>query len=234
MELKELNATKDKFFSIIAHDLKNPFTNLIGSSELLLSRSHLDQENIQKLHRIIHDTSKRGYTLLSNLLEWARSQTGTISFDPTPIFLAEEVKYCLGELKSALENKNQVLTLDIPEKIFIMADKNMIQTVLRNLIHNAVKFTRKDGHIHIKATENKDGITFSIEDDGIGICRKFKQIIPYRYQVFHNGHIPRNRNGTWFNSLQEFIERHGGCIWAQSQPDNGSRFSFFIPNKQNP
>ena len=139
--LHELNVTRDKFFSIIAHDLRNPFTNLMLLSELLQTElRHYTVEQIEKYIKTMYQASKQGYNLLENLLEWSRSQTGRIRFQPEQVHLREIVTETLYILKSSAHNKQITLLVEIPEHMYAFADRNMIKTIIRNVISNAVFF----------------------------------------------------------------------------------------------
>ena len=152
-KLKELIATKDKFFNIVAHDLKNPFTSLLGSSELLYDNiNQMTAENIRKLALILNDSAKGGYAILQNLLDWSRSQTGLIKFNPEKINLRIAIDENIDNLQLQVHNKEIILKSELEEDFFIIADKNMINTVLRNLLSNAVKYTFKNGTIIVSVS----------------------------------------------------------------------------------
>ncbi len=157
-QLKELNATKDKFFNIVAHDLKNPFTSLIGSSELLFRNiDKMDNEKIKTLALILNDASKNGYAILQNLLDWSRSQTGLLKFNPENINLRKLIDEHILNLEQISSNKEIKIHSEVKDDLFIYGDKNMIKTILRNLLSNAVKYSYRSGKVIVDCTVNDHG-----------------------------------------------------------------------------
>ncbi|MGB8491426.1 MAG: hybrid sensor histidine kinase/response regulator, partial [Bacteroidales bacterium] len=170
VRLRELNATKDKFFSIIAHDLKNPFTCLLGSTELLNDKiGQMDTDNIRSLVQILNDSAKSGYAILQNLLDWSRSQTGLISFMPEECDLKKLIDENIADLKLSSINKEIRLVSEVDEPLPVVADRNMINTVLRNLVGNAIKFTHRYGSVRVTATRDTNEVVVRVIDTGIGI-----------------------------------------------------------------
>ncbi|HOV15380.1 MAG TPA: PAS domain-containing protein, partial [Spirochaetota bacterium] len=173
-DLKELNATKDKFFSIIAHDLKTPFNALIGFSELLLSdyETFTDDEKL-KFIETISDTAKSSFQLLNNLLDWARSQSGKINYKKETINLKEIIDSVISIHKNVAKNKNIIIDNEIEDKIFAYADKNTIETVVRNLLSNAIKYSQKNSKVIVETIkpDNNDNnfVEICIEDKGVGM-----------------------------------------------------------------
>ena len=172
-ELDRLNRTKDKFFSIIAHDLRNPFNAIIGFCELMRNDFY-DMDNPQKLNvlELINVSSQTAYNLLENLLQWARTQTDKIHYNPENFDLSEIAKmvidlHCVIARKKGVKMRN-----DIPGKTNVYADKNMISTVLRNLVSNAIKYTNPNGEIVISVNHKPDTIEVNVIDDGIGMDRE--------------------------------------------------------------
>ena len=230
-KLMELIATKDKFFSIIAHDLKNPFNSLIGFSDLLLHYySSLDQEEIINYLGLIHKTSKQGYSLLENLLQWARSQTGNIELKPEFIDLNELFNDKLLLFMSLAEKKKIKLKAELGDNIYVYADINMVKGVLRNLISNAIKFTPEKGKITLSARGNGEFTTISVEDTGIGMAEKDKNKL-FRLDVHHTTIGTGKEKGTGLGLIlcKEFVEKNGGKIWVESEPEKGSTFHFTLP-----
>lgn len=172
-QLKELNATKDKFFNIVAHDLINPFTSLLGSSELLFQNiDQLDREKIKTLATILNDSARGGYSILQNLLDWSRSQTGMLKINPERINLRNLIDENILNLDQFSANKHIKMQSEIKEDMFLNADKNMIKTILRNLLSNAVKFTSRSGTVIINAIMNSDEVVISVKDNGTGISEE--------------------------------------------------------------
>ncbi|MDO9395809.1 MAG: HAMP domain-containing sensor histidine kinase, partial [Herbiconiux sp.] len=171
-ELNQLNAEKDKFFSIIAHDLKSPFNAIIGFSDLLVAQ--VGKNNLEKIKNyasIIQQSSHRAMELLMNLMEWSQSQTGRMNFSPQHFELAELIDETVLLLNDAALQKSITIRNNLPFITLVYADKPMISTVLRNLISNAIKFTKSGGNIVISASENQNELTVSVKDSGIGISK---------------------------------------------------------------
>lgn len=229
-ELKELNATKDKFFNIIAHDLKNPFANLIGASDLLNSNNY-DIDTNHRLGKIIKDSAIHGYNLLQNLLDWSRSQAGTISFYPQKIILKQLIIECWESVKTSAINKSQKFEIAVAEDITVIADVNMLSTILRNLLQNASKFTHNNGNIKISAIPQNNEVIISVEDSGIGISKEDITKL-FRIDVKFSRAGTNKENGTGLGLLlcREFIEKHNGKIWVKSIKGGGSKFFISIPS----
>ena len=230
-KLEEANNTKDKFFSIIAHDLKNPFNTLIGYSDVLKSdfREYGQDEIFQHLN-IIYDTSVNGYNLLENLLKWSQSQTDKISFEPKKINLYDVAQICVEDIENQSQFKDIDILNDIPENFHIIADENLLRTILRNLINNAVKFTHRNGMVSIGCKKDKDNIEVFVKDTGIGMNDKEKQSIFRIDKVCSKpGTNKEKGSGLGLILCKEFVEKHGGKIWVESEPEQGSIFKFTIP-----
>lgn len=230
-KLIELNATKDKFFNIVAHDLKNPFTSLLGSSELLFDNIHLmDTENIRKLAQILNDSAKSGYEILLNLLDWSRSQTGLIRINPERINLKRLIDENILNIKLLAANKKIELCYEAQEDINIFSDKNMINTVLRNLLSNAVKFTYSGGKVAINASVTGKMALVSVKDTGIGISGdNINKLFRLDTNYTRPGTDNEPGTGLGLKLSQEFVEKQGGEIWVISSVDSGSEFTFSIP-----
>jgi PAS domain S-box-containing protein len=234
-QLKELNATKDKFFNIVAHDLKNPFTSLLGSSELLFSNiDQMDHEKIKTLSLILNDSAKNGYAILQNLLDWSRSQTGLLKFNPEKINLKKLITENISNLQLLATNKAIDLYSEVKDDTYIFADKNMINTILRNLLSNSIKFTRRGGKVVVSAIINKVEVIISVKDSGIGIS---KENINKLFRIDIKYSLPGTDNeqgtGLGLKLSREFVEKQGGKIWVESVENRGSDFKFTIPLKQN-
>lgn len=230
--LKELNATKDKFFNIIAHDLKNPFTCLLGTTDLLNHRIHqMDSGDIMELVRIISDSAKSGYAILQNLLDWSRSQTGLITYNPEMINL----KRLIGENVSVLRESAATKEISISSRakdIQIIVDKNMINTVLRNLLSNAIKFTPKFGTIKVSAVMKSNEVVISVKDNGIGIPEEnIKDLFRIDSKYTRPGTNQEHGTGLGLKLSKEFVELLGGTISVESTVNKGSEFVFSIPLK---
>lgn len=233
--LKELNATKDKFFNIVAHDLKNPFTSLLGSSELLFeSINHLGKEKIKELAVILNNSAKSGYAILQNLLDWSRSQTGVLKMNREWIPLRTLIDENIHNQELFSSNKDVTIHSEINDHIQIYADKNMVSTILRNLISNALKFSYRSGVVIIKAKANKKEIEISVKDFGTGIP---EENIDKLFRIDTRYSVPGTENeqgtGLGLKLCREFVEKQGGRIWVESEINKGSEFTFTIPVKAN-
>jgi two-component system sensor histidine kinase/response regulator len=236
LHLTELIATKDKFFNIIAHDLKNPFTCLLGSTEILNDNiQQMDKEKIRKLVQILNDSAKSGYAILQNLLDWARTQTGLITYNPEKINLKKLIDENIHNQELSSTKKEINIISELHEDIFIYADKNMINTVLRNLLSNAIKFTHNFGTV-IVSTDVKEGeAVISVKDTGIGIPKvSINKLFRIDAKYTRPGTDKEQGTGLGLKVSKEFIEMNGGKIWVKSKVNKGSEFSFSIPVQKNP
>lgn len=237
MELQELNVAKDKLFSIIAHDLKNPFNAISGFSELILSGiNEYTIEQIESYIKIIHKSSANGYYLLENLLDWTRSQTGILKIRKENFELSRLVRENKEFYNEKALIKGIELSFDCDESFIVNADKNMVSTVLRNLVTNALKFTNQGGIVKILANEYKTSglekryVTITVKDTGIGIR---KAVLDKLFSLYES----HSTTGTDFEQgtglglilCKDFVEKNGGKIWAESVYDKGSSFHFTLP-----
>jgi two-component system, sensor histidine kinase and response regulator len=230
-ELKELNATKDKFFSIIAHDLKNPFNTLIGFSELLLTNlDNYDKAHISDFVNIINSTSKSAYTLLENLLDWSRAQTGRLKMEPTQIHLKDIIEENVSLLHAVSEKKGVSLINSVDKSKTAFADENMIKTVIRNLVSNALKYTPKGGTVQISSAERDGFLETTVSDTGIGISEENLEKL-FRIDVNFSLKGTEDETGTGLGLIlcKEFVEKNKGKISVKSTPGKGSEFSFLLP-----
>ncbi len=232
-ELKLLNATKDKFFSIIAHDLKNPFNSLLGFSDLLKSDfDSMEKEEMRSFINIIHDSSKHGFNLLENLLQWSRTNTGSIEYFPKKINVGELITSCISLYQNNADKKQIQIYNDVPDDLILYGDKEMLSTVFRNLISNAIKFTLKGGKVKIKMVKNSKRVVISVIDTGVGIP---EEKIPslFKIDVQHSTLGTGNEKGTGLGLIlcKEFVEKHGGQIKVESEWKNGSEFKVILPVK---
>ena len=233
IRLKELIATKDKFFNIIAHDLKNPFTSLLGASELLYDNiTQMSGENVKKLALILNDSAKGGYSILQNLLDWSRSQTGQLKFNPENVNLKTIIDENIDNLQLQVNNKEINLKSDQIDDLFITADKNMVNTVLRNLLSNAIKYTSNNGNIRVMVAQDKGKITLTVKDTGIGISKhKVDSLFQLENSLSLPGTAKEQGTGLGLKLCKEFTEKMGGKIWVESEVGKGSEFKFTIPIK---
>jgi PAS domain S-box-containing protein len=232
-ELKELNATKDKFFSIIAHDLRNPFNGMMALSMLLLKNfDEYETGQIKEIVDLINQSAERGVRLLENLLEWSRAQTGNIVYTPEIFDLAGLVDESISLLATVASKKKIKVHSSVPPDVQVYADKNMVFTVLRNLISNSIKFTFKDGEVDVKAdVENdKESVKVTVSDNGTGIMPEHQKLL---FKLGQNFSIKgtANESGTGLGLIicKEFVEKNGGKIWLKSEYEKGSDFIFTVP-----
>ncbi len=232
-QLRELNLTKDRFFSIIAHDLKSPFNSLVGFSELLMEDApNLDVKEIEYYAAVINNTANQTLLLLDNLLNWARMQQDRMEYVPKNHLLHEIADEVITLLAESYRQKSISLTNRIPENTIVRFDENMMKTTLRNLLSNAVKFTRSGGSVEITTKISDNEIIISVSDTGIGISREnIGKLFNIGSGFTTRG--TRNEKGTGLGLLlcKEFVEKHGGRIWVDSEEAKGSVFSFSLPLK---
>jgi PAS domain S-box-containing protein len=230
-ELLRLNAAKDKFFSIIAHDLKNPFSAIIGSSELLLSRvDKNDIQEIDKYAKIINQSSKKALDLLLNLMEWSQIQTGHMSYVPEYFDLKFLVEEAIELLSCNAEEKSIFIQNNIADRTMVFADKIMISIVLRNLISNALKYTNLKGLVQISSKKQERELIISINDNGVGIA---KELMDKLFQIdgviSTPGTLKEKGTGLGLILCQEYLEKNNGKIWVQSEVNEGTTFYFSLP-----
>ena len=231
-ELQKLNATKDKFFSIIAHDLKSPFNSIMGFSELLIEQvGEKNYTGVEKYCKIILNSSNRAMDLLMNLMDWSRSQTGRMEFSPEYFEIVDFLGEVLMMFEDIASQKSVIIVKDMPFKVAVFADRAMINTVIRNLISNAIKFTRPGGQIIITATEKHNEILVSVKDNGVGIPRDMIGRL-FRIDENYTTSGTNNERGTGLGLIlcKEFIEKHCGKIWVESVENKGSVFAFTLPS----
>lgn len=231
IELKQLNATKDKFFSIIAHDLKNPFNAIIGFSDLMLNNfKQLDEETLFKGLKTIESASTQAYKLLENLLIWSQNQTGRLPFNPEILNLSDLAFDSFTMIESTAIRKDIQISIQINKSIQVVADKNMIDTIFRNLLTNAIKFTPRGGKVKIKASQFDGEVQISVSDTGIGMsAEKQKTIFEIDKLTNTTGTEDEQGSGLGLILCKDFLSIHKGKIWVKSSPGKGSRFTFSLP-----
>ncbi|GAB4148307.1 MAG: PAS domain S-box protein [Ignavibacteriales bacterium] len=230
-ELKRINAEKDKFFSIIAHDLKNPFNSLLGLSEILIEDIEtLTKEEIVDFSSSIHSASRAIMQLLNNLLDWARIQTGRIKHEPENINMQELFDENIELLSQTAKNKKINLSSEINTSSVIFADRYMINCVVQNLITNAIKFTKEKDSITASVIESENSYTFSVKDTGIGIKPEDQSKL-FKIDAHHTTKGTNNEAGTGLGLIlcKELIEKNKGTIWVESEFGKGTTFFFSLP-----
>ena len=231
--LLELNASKDKFFSIISHGLKSPFNGILGITEMLVSDyDELTSDDIKEMVHVLRNSSVKVFDLLEGLLEWAQTQTGRMEYKFENIDFYETSSKTVNLLKTNAENKNILLENNVKESTHVFADKKATETVLRNLIVNAIKFTQSDGIIKIETGERENEIAISVSDSGIGMSEEDRSKL-FRIDVHYTTVGTNNESGTGVGLIlcKELVEKHSGKIWVESELGKGSKFIFALPKK---
>ncbi len=233
VKLQELNALKDKFFSIIAHDLKNPFSVIFAYTETLLNQyNELDEKVKLKLLNDIDKTSKQTYRLLENLLYWSQTQTGKMEFHPDNFDLSELIRQTFSLVEGAAKNKNIELTTNVADSVDVYGDEQMIKLILRNLVTNGIKFTNNGGRVSVLLSGSDGTNEICIEDTGIGISEeKLGKLFKIENVTKSEGTAGEKGTGLGLVLCKEFVERHGGKISVESEVGKGSKFILTLPSK---
>lgn len=233
-ELHLLNSEKDKFFSIIAHDLRSPFNAFLGFTRLMVEDlPSLRLNEIQKIALTMRKSATNLYNLLENLLEWSRLQRNVTTFTPATFSLMKTLSDNMLLALESAKNKEIEISYKIPEGLVVFADENMLGCIIRNLSSNAVKFTPKGGKVTIEAKPVDDGpVEISIKDTGIGLN---KELLGNLFQLDINTNRKGTENepstGLGLIICKEFVEKHGGKIWVESEEGKGSTFCFTLPHE---
>lgn len=230
-KLLQLNADKDKFISILGHDLKSPFNSILGFLSLLTENIHTyDIKTIENHLNIIQKTAIQTYNLLNDLLLWSKAQSGKLSFNPQKIVFYDICVDVINSLKYHSENKNIVVNCFEQVKTILNVDLNMFKIILRNLISNAIKFSNNRGVINIYTEKNIDEVTITVSDNGIGIDENILRKL-WDYTLTASTLGTAGEKGTGFGLLlcKDFVEKHNGRIWVETKLGKGSDFKFTIP-----
>lgn len=230
-KLKEVNATKDKFFSIISHDLKNPFSTLLGYTDMLIMEyKNFSEEEKKNYIGSIQKSAKHTYNLLENLLNWSRTQRGEIKITKTELYVDELVGKAVKILSETAKNKKIKLIENIPSNLKITADEETISTVIRNVITNALKFTPENGTVKVSAYDKENSVDIIIEDNGIGIDKENLDKI-FRIDSHHTTEGTAHEKGTGLGLIlcKEFMKNNGGDIFVESKVGTGSKFTITLP-----
>lgn len=230
-ELKEINSAKDKLLSIIAHDLKNPFFGIIGLSDILIEDfNELGNDEKQKYLHDINQVAKDTFQMLENLLEWSRQQTGVMVFDPSSFDINDVIKTIIETYRPQAVLKSIRLEVELVYGLTVFADINMIKTVLRNLVTNAVKFTKPGGKIIVKSELVSDYAVVNVIDDGVGITTEdMKKLFRMDESLRTIGTLGEKGTGLGLLLCHDFVEQNGGTIAAEQNPGMGTTFFFTLP-----
>jgi len=236
-ELTRINTVKDKFFSIIAHDLKSPFQGFLSISDQMADESiEFSRVEFFEYSKLLNISARAYYKLLENLLEWAQVQKGSINYMPKDLDLTRIVSECIASIRSGAIYKGIAITNELQEKIRVNADEKMIGTVIRNLLSNAVKFTNHGGKINISSRETDNNmVVVSVSDNGMGMpFELINKLFKMEEKVGSIGTDGEPSTGLGLLLCKEFVEIHGGEIWVESAVNEGSTFSFTVSkeNKQ--
>lgn len=235
-ELIKTNAEKDKFFSIIAHDLRNPLWALMQYSELLIEDSeNMSAEQRDQMLKTLSDSASNAYKLLENLLEWSRMQRGYTTFEPVSLNIYDSVAEAIKILRDSASLKNIKINFYIDSDQAVYADKNMIQLVIRNLVSNAIKFTPAGGTVEISVSDPQNGfVLLSVKDSGIGIPPSMlKNLFSLISDAKRPGTDGEHSTGLGLILCKEYVEKNGGTISVESEEGKGSVFSFNVPVSPN-
>lgn len=234
IQLEEINKNKDRFFSIISHDLRSPFNSLLGLTKLILEDfDGFSKEEIRDSVYNLHQVSEGLFALIEDLLDWSRIQFNRIEFQAETFNLYELVVFVVNSQKSVARDKNISIVNLVPKNCTVRADQHMINTIIRNLVGNAIKFTPKYGLVKISSGFDIDDIIISVEDTGVGMRKEIAdKLFKMESKVSTSGTEGESGTGLGLLICKEFVEKHGGKIWVKSQLEKGSSFFFRIPIQQ--
>lgn len=229
--LQKLNSDKDQFLSILAHDLKTPFTALIGYTDLLASNlKKYDPEKIEKRVNIINEYAKQFYKLLDDTLTWARSQSGKIPFAPQMLDFRRVCNEVVDRMLLSASGKNITLQVSSPPGLFVYADLNMLKAILQNLVSNAIKFTNSGGRVAITASQGNAAVVISVSDNGIGIAEEgLARIWDFSQPYSTSGTANEKGTGLGLMLCKEFVDKHKGSIEVKSELNVGTTFTVTLP-----
>jgi PAS domain S-box-containing protein len=229
-QLQKANAEKDTLFTIMAHDLKSPFSGLLTSTELLAHQpDSFSEKELLLLSTALHKSTRNTFELLEDLLQWARMSQGGMDFAPTATSLAELVNQSLSTAQDLAESKDIAIRRDIPPRLTVLADRPMIKTVIRNILSNAIKFTPRGGEIFITASQSEQQVIVAVQDNGLGMSEHaFSSLFSLEKEKRPLGTEGENGTGLGLMLCKQFIEQHGGHIWAQGEPSKGTTVFFTL------
>ncbi len=232
-ELNELNDSKDKFFSIIAHDLRSPFQGLLGISNYLVEEfDTLEKEDFKEMILSLNEALHTQYKFLDDLLNWSRIQSGRMIIEPAYLNLTIELQKVLRLFESTINSKKISLAININSNQKIFADDDMLALLLRNLISNAIKFSHSGGTVEVTAFEEDDMVLVVVSDTGVGIKQEnIPKLFRIDIQFTTHGTNKESGNGLGLVLCKEIIEKHGGKIWVESEINKGTQFFFTLPLK---
>lgn len=230
-ELKTTNAAKDKFFSILAHDLRSPMNGFLGLTELFLHELNtLSEKEIKELAFSLNTSANHIYRLLENLLEWSKIQHGLLKFYPENFKLSTLIDDCIQLFQVVAETKDIKITSTTNENQMFFADKHMLEIILRNLISNSLKYSNRGGNIRITTTFHTDFLKLSVQDDGIGMSPEIVQsLFKITNEKQRKGTANEPSSGLGLILCKECIEKHNGVIQVESKEKKGCIFTVIFP-----
>jgi signal transduction histidine kinase len=230
-ELSRTIAVKNKFFSIIAHDMKNLFQSMLGYSDLIIMKAEEDEQlEINEDALVIKDTTKKAYNLMENLLEWSLSETGSIQIKKELLNLKAIVSENVELLDAYIRAKHVCLNIGVDEKLQIAADRRMLNTILRNLLSNAIKYSYSDSAVTVRAEESNKGTIIYVSDEGLGIEKEKLDTIFLAESVQSTpGTNKEKGTGLGLLLVKEFVQRHDGTISVSSEIGKGTTFEVVLP-----
>lgn len=230
-ELDELNKQKDRFFSIIAHDLKSSFNALLGFSEMLIEEGeNLSREKVFEYSTLVHQAGKRAFNLLEDLLDWSRLQMGRVEFEPEPMDVSQAIESSVFLFEPIAAAKSIELTADHELKLIVLADRQMVDTILRNLVNNAIKFTGEKGTVSLSASPAGEDIEITVTDNGVGIPpENLERLFLLEEKTSTRGTDGEIGTGLGLHLCKEMVEKNGGKISVESVAGEGSCFRFTLP-----
>ena len=233
--LVEINSSKDKFISIISHDLRAPFTTLLGFSEILLNEKDISEEEKNEYIQYIYESSRNQLNMINCLLDWSRLQTGRVKIEPERLNVRTVISNVIAQLTGEAVRKNIELKIDIPPDLYMNADDRLINQALMHLINNGIKYSNEGKNVFISASKFKEGmIEVIVKDEGVGIAEENHHKLFKIDQKFSlPGTSGEKGSGLGLTLVKEIIEKHGGDIWFYSQVGEGSEFHFTVHEAKN-
>lgn len=230
-KLKEINKNKDRFFSIISHDLRGPLNSITGLLQILVKYvDSFSKEELKDFGRNMDKSVRNLLGLLDNLFQWSQTQNGSLEYRPQQINLYALVQKTVNLLESSAQNKNIEIIVDVDESLFVQADADMVSFTIRNLLSNAIKFTNKGGKVHIFSTIKNNNAELAVSDNGIGMSSAIMDKL-FKIDACHTTNGTDNEMGTGLGLIlcNEFIQKNGGKITVESEPNKGTEFRFTVP-----
>ena len=232
---KQLNSSKDKFISILSHDLRAPFTSILGFSEILINEPNLSHEERLEYLNYINDSSQHQLQLVNYLLDWSRLQTGRLKIEPQRLHVQSIIFNCISSLTGNAIRKKLEIKLHVKESLYVQADERLLSQVVTNLLSNAIKFSPEGMKIEISADSFNDKfVEFIVKDEGLGISDSNKAKL-FRIEKMFSTEGTKGEKGTGLglSLVKEIIEKHEGEIWFYSEQNKGSEFHFTLPSSPN-